>query len=53
MTRDVIQRLKSLDIDLKISEEAVKLIAKKGLDLEYGARPLTKSNSERIRGYII
>lgn len=40
MTRDVIQRLKSLDIDLKISEEAVKLIAKKGLDLEYGARPL-------------
>ena len=42
MTRDVIQRLKSLDIDLKISEEAVKLIAKKGLDLEYGARPLKR-----------
>ena len=43
MTRDVIQRLKSLDIDLKISEEAVKLIAKKGLDLEYGARPLKRA----------
>ena len=42
MTRDVIQRLKSLDIDLKISEEAVKLIAKKGLYLEYGARPLKR-----------
>lgn len=42
MTRDVIQRLKSLDIDLKISEEAVKLIAKEGLDLEYGARPLKR-----------
>ena len=43
MTRDVIQRLKSLDIDLKISEEAVKLIAKKGLYLEYGARPLKRA----------
>lgn len=43
MTRDVIQRLKSLDIDLKISEEAVKLIAKKCLDLEYGARPLKRA----------
>ena len=43
MTRDVIQRLKSLDIDLKISEETVKLIAKKGLDLEYGARPLKRA----------
>lgn len=43
MTRDVIQRLKSLDIDLKISEEAVKLIAKEGLDLEYGARPLKRA----------
>ena len=36
MTREVIERLKSLNIDLKMSEEAVKLIAQEGMDLEYG-----------------
>ena len=42
MTREVIQRLKAMNIELEMSEEAVKLIAKEGIDLEYGARPLKR-----------
>ncbi|HSQ90532.1 ATP-dependent Clp protease ATP-binding subunit, partial [Romboutsia sp.] len=34
MTRDVIQRLKGMEINLEISEEAIKLILKSGFDLE-------------------
>nr|WP_317333794.1 ATP-dependent Clp protease ATP-binding subunit [uncultured Romboutsia sp.] len=48
MTREVIQRLKSLNIDLKISEEAIKLIAQEGLDLEYGARPLKRAIQKEL-----
>lgn len=48
MTREVIQRLKSLNIDLEISEEAVKLIAQEGLDLEYGARPLKRAIQKEL-----
>jgi len=48
MTREVIQRLKSLNIDLEISEEAVKLIAQEGLDLEYGARPLKREIQKEL-----
>ena len=43
MTREVIQRLESININLDISEDAVRLIAKEGLDLEYGARPLKRA----------
>lgn len=48
MTREVIQRLKSLNIDLEISEEAIKLIAQEGLDLEYGARPLKRAIQKEL-----
>ena len=48
MTREVIQILKSLNIDLKMSEEAVKLIAQEGLDLEYGARPLKRAIQKEL-----
>lgn len=48
MIRDIIQRLKSLDIDLKISKEAIKLIANEGLDLEYGARPLRRAIQKEL-----
>ena len=48
MTKDVIKRLKEMDIDLEISEEAVKLIAKEGLDLEYGARPLKRAIQKEL-----
>ena len=48
MAKEVIQRLKSLNIDLKMSEEAIKLIAKEGLDLEYGARPLKRAIQKEL-----
>ena len=48
MTREVIERLKSLNIDLKMSEEAVKLIAQEGMDLEYGARPLKRAIQKEV-----
>ena len=48
MAREVIQRLKSLNIDLKMSDDAIKLIAKEGLDLEYGARPLKRAIQKEL-----
>ena len=48
MTREVIERLKSLNINLKMSEEAVKLIAQEGIDLEYGARPLKRAIQKEL-----
>ena len=48
MAREVIQRLKVLNIDLKMSEDAIKLIAKEGLDLEYGARPLKRAIQKEL-----
>ena len=48
MTREVIERLKSLNIDLKMNEEAEKLIAQEGMDLEYGARPLKRAIQKEL-----
>ncbi|HSQ90396.1 ATP-dependent Clp protease ATP-binding subunit [Romboutsia sp.] len=48
MTRDVIQRLKEMNINLEISEEAIKLILKSGFDLEYGARPLKRAIQKEL-----
>ena len=48
MKKEVIERLKSLNIDLKMSEEAVKLIAQEGMDLEYGARPLKRAIQKEL-----
>ena len=44
----IIERLKSLNIDLKMNEEAVKLIAQEGMDLEYGARPLKRAIQKEL-----
>ena len=48
MTRDLIQRLKLMEIDLEMSEEAIKLISKSGFDLEYGARPLKRAIQKEL-----
>ena len=48
MTRELIEILKSLNIDMKMSEEAVKLIAQEGMDLEYGARPLKRAIQKEL-----
>jgi ATP-dependent Clp protease ATP-binding subunit ClpC len=48
MTHDVIQRLKEMEINLEMSEEAIKIIAKSGFDLEYGARPLKRAIQKEL-----
>ena len=35
--------LKELGIDLEMEQDAIDLIAKEGIDLEYGARPLKRA----------
>ena len=37
-----------MNIDLEMSEEAINLIAKAGLDLEYGARPLKRAIQKEL-----
>jgi len=37
-----------MNINLEMSEDAVKLIAQEGLDLEYGARPLKRAIQTKI-----
>ncbi|CEH36082.1 ATP-dependent Clp protease ATP-binding subunit [Romboutsia lituseburensis] len=48
MTKDLIQRLKSMEIDFKMSEDAIKLISESGFDLEYGARPLKRAIQKEL-----
>ncbi|MGL4911698.1 MAG: ATP-dependent Clp protease ATP-binding subunit [Romboutsia sp.] len=48
MTRELIQRLKLMEIDLEMSEDAIKLISKSGFDLEYGARPLKRAIQKEL-----
>ena len=42
MTKELIKRLKKMDIELDIEEAVIRFIAKYGIDLEYGARPLKR-----------
>ncbi|MBC8632452.1 ATP-dependent Clp protease ATP-binding subunit [[Eubacterium] tenue] len=48
MTKDLIKRLKKMDIELDIEETVIKFIAKYGIDLEYGARPLKRVIQEEL-----
>ena len=48
MTKDLIKRLKKMDIELDIEETVIKFIAKYGIDLEYGARPLKRSIQKEL-----
>lgn len=48
LSERLINRLKEMDIDLEMGEEAIKLIAKLGLDLEYGARPLKRAIQKEL-----
>ena len=48
MANQVIKRLNDLDIKLELKEDAVKLIAKSGIDLEYGARPLKRAIQKEL-----
>ena len=48
MCKELINRLKDLDINLEMDEDAIDLIAKSGFDLEYGARPLKRSIQKEL-----
>jgi ATP-dependent Clp protease ATP-binding subunit ClpC len=48
MTKDVISRLKDMNMNLELSEDAIKLLAKEGLDLDYGARPLKRAIQKKL-----
>ena len=48
MANQVIKRLNDLDIKLELKDDAVKLIAKSGIDLEYGARPLKRAIQKEL-----
>ena len=43
MCKELKNRLKDLDINLEMKQDAIDLIAKDGINLEYGARPLKRS----------
>ena len=48
MAEQVIKRLKEMDINLEMDDEAISLIAKSGIDLEYGARPLKRAIQKEL-----
>lgn len=48
MAQDLVKRLEKLEIKLEMSEDAIKLIAKSGFDLEYGARPLKRAIQKEL-----
>ncbi|MGL5329609.1 MAG: ATP-dependent Clp protease ATP-binding subunit [Peptostreptococcaceae bacterium] len=48
MADQVVNRLEEMDISLELEQEAVKLIANAGMDLEYGARPLKRAIQKEL-----
>ncbi|WP_122641106.1 ATP-dependent Clp protease ATP-binding subunit [Romboutsia sp. Marseille-P6047] len=48
MADKVIKRLKNMEINLEMKEDAISLIAKAGIDLEYGARPLKRAIQKEL-----
>ncbi|WBW97966.1 ATP-dependent Clp protease ATP-binding subunit [Oceanirhabdus sp. W0125-5] len=48
MLTSVKQRLKEIDITIKFDEKAEEYLAREGLDLEYGARPLRRAITKAI-----
>jgi len=52
MLKEVIERLKSQNITIEIEESAKELIAKKGTDTTYGARPLRRAIQNNIEDKI-
>ena len=48
MAQDLVKRLEKMDIKLEMREDAIKLIAKSGFDLEYGARPLKRAIQKEL-----
>lgn len=48
MLKSMVKRIREINIDLEITNEAKSLLMKKGFDLEYGARPLRRAITKLI-----
>ncbi|NBI08023.1 ATP-dependent Clp protease ATP-binding subunit [Senegalia massiliensis] len=48
MVRDLEKRLKKLDIDIKLTDNAKEYIGKEGFDPQFGARPLERTIRKKI-----
>ena len=48
MSHTIIKRLKDMDIDVKITQAAIDVIAKAGYDPEYGARPIRRALQKEV-----
>ena len=48
MAQAIIKRLKDMDIDVKITQAAIDVIAKAGYDPEYGARPIRRALQKEV-----
>lgn len=48
MLENLVQRVKDLNLDLEVTQEAKELIAKEGFDQMYGARPLRRAIQNMI-----
>lgn len=46
--KEIVDRLQDMDIEAKITETAVDIIAKEGFDPEYGARPIRRAIQKQI-----
>lgn len=48
MVRDLSRRMKEINISIEVSEKAKKLLAEKGFDQAYGARPLKRAITKMV-----
>lgn len=48
MLKSLLKRIKELDIDIEVSDEAKALLMKKGFDQQYGARPLRRAITKLV-----
>ena len=48
MAQTIVKRLKEMDIEVKITQAAIDVIAKAGYDPEYGARPIRRALQKEV-----
>ncbi len=48
MSQTIVKRLKEMDIEVKITQAAIDVIAKAGYDPEYGARPIRRALQKEV-----
>ncbi len=48
MIKDLEERMKKMDVDIKVTENTINEISKQGFDPVYGARPLERTITKMI-----